>query len=115
MASNSKTKPAVKSPTIYDVAAKAGVSKSLVSLVVSGDVGVSEEKRRAVLQAITELRYRPSKFAQQLAGGRTKTIGVIITDYKNLSFIGFLRGLREVADDAGFQVIISDLHNSPNF
>ncbi len=108
-------KPALKPPTIYDVAAEAGVSKSLVSLVLSGDIGVSEGKRAAVLKAIDKLGYRPSKFAQQLAGGRTKTIGAIITDYRNLSFIGFLRGLREVADDAGFQVIVSDLHNSPNF
>ena len=108
-------KPTLKPPTIYDVAAEAGVSKSLVSLVLSGDIGVSEGKRAAVLKAIDKLGYRPSKFAQQLAGGRTKTIGAIITDYRNLSFIGFLRGLREVADDAGFQVIVSDLHNSPNF
>lgn len=115
MPTNSSPNSAPKSPTIYDVAAKAGVSKSLVSLVVSGDIGVSDEKRKIVMSAIKELGYRPSKFAQQLAGGRTKTIGAIITDYKNLSFIGFLRGLREVADDAGFQVIISDLHNSPNF
>lgn len=108
-------KPALKPPTIYDVAAEARVSKSLVSLVLSGDIGVSEGKRAAVLKAIDKLGYRPSKFAQQLAGGRTKTIGAIITDYRNLSFIGFLRGLREVADDAGFLVIVSDLHNSPNF
>lgn len=104
-----------KAPTIYDVAAKAGVSKSLVSLVLSESEGVSPAKRKAVLAAINKLGYRPSRAAQNLAGGRTKTIGAIITDYKNLSYIGFLRGLREVADEAGFQVIISDLHNSPHF
>jgi DNA-binding LacI/PurR family transcriptional regulator len=115
MPNSAEAKIAKKSPTIYDVATLAGVSKSLVSLVLSGDSGVSEPKRKAVVEAIKKLEYRPSKFAQQLAGGRTKTIGVIITDYRNLSFIGFLRGIREVADDAGFQVIVSDLHNSPNF
>ena len=113
---NKPSRPiATKAPTIYDVAAKAGVSKSLVSLVLSGDSGVSDAKRKLVVAAIKDLGYRPSKFAQHLAGGSTKTIGAIITDYKNLSFIGFLRGIREVADDAGFQVIVSDLHNSPNF
>lgn len=107
-------KPA-KAPTIYDVAAEAGVSKSLVSLVLGGTNGVSAEKRDAVLAAIEKLEYRPSRSAQHLAGGRTKTIGAIITDYKNLSYIGFLRGLREVADEAGFQVVVSDMHNSPHF
>lgn len=105
----------VKNPTIYDVAAEAGVSKSLVSLVLGGGDGVSAEKHEAVMAAIEKLGYRPSRSAQHLAGGRTKTIGAIITDYKNLSYIGFLRGLREVADEAGFQVIISDMHNSPHF
>lgn len=107
--------PNGKAPTIYDVAAEAGVSKSLVSLVLGGTAGVSAEKRDAVLAAIEKLEYRPSRSAQGLAGGRTKTIGAIITDYKNLSYIGFLRGLREVADEAGFQVVVSDMHNSPHF
>lgn len=115
VAVKSVAKKRLKTPTIYDVAEKAGVSKSLVSLVLSGSEGVSQAKRKAVLLAIEKLGYRPSRSAQSLAGGRTKTIGAIITDYKNLSYIGFLRGLREVADEAGFQVTISDLHNSPHF
>jgi DNA-binding LacI/PurR family transcriptional regulator len=105
----------VKPPTIYDVAAKAGVSKSLVSLVLRGETSVSEARREAVLKAIDELGYRPSRFAQQLASSRSRSIGVVITDYKNLSFLGLLKGLREVFDDAGYQVIVSDLHRSPNF
>lgn len=99
-----------KTPTIYDVAEKAGVSKSLVSLVLKGGEGVSADKRAAVHRAITKLGYKPSKVAQRLAGVRTRTIGVLITDYKNVSYVGFLRGLREVFDDAGFQVFVSDTH-----
>jgi DNA-binding LacI/PurR family transcriptional regulator len=104
-----------KQPTIYDVAVAAGVSKSLVSLVLNDRGNVSVAKKDAVLQAIDELGYRPSRFAQQLASSKTRSIGVVITDYKNLSYIGFLKGLREIFDDAGYQVIISDLHRSPNF
>lgn len=104
-----------KQPTIYDVAVAAGVSKSLVSLVLNGGGNVSAAKKEAVLKAIEGLGYRPSRFAQQLASNKTRSIGVVITDYKNLSYIGFLKGLREIFDDAGYQVIISDLHRSPNF
>lgn len=107
--------PPLKPPTIYDVAVTAGVSKSLVSLVLNGGGSVSAGKKQAVLKAIDDLGYRPSRFAQQLASNRTRSIGVVITDYKNLSYIGFLKGLREIFDDAGYQVIISDLHRSPNF
>ena len=46
-------------PTIRTVAARAGVSKSLVSLVLQNSTRVSAEKRRAVLKAVAELGYRP--------------------------------------------------------
>lgn len=108
-------KPPAKTPTIYDVAEKAGVSKSLVSLVLGGKSGVSEANKAAVLKAIKQLGYRPSRSAQMLASAKTNTIGVVITDYSNLSFIGVLKGLREIFDEAGYQVIVSDLHRSPNF
>ncbi len=109
--STERAKPA----TIYDVAQRAGVSKSTVSLVIRGESNVSPEKKAAVEVAIDQLDYRPSRFAQQLASHKTRSIGVVITDYKNLSYLGFLKGLREILDDAGYQVIISDLHRSPNF
>lgn len=104
-----------KAPTIYDVAEKAGVSKSLVSLVLGGKPGVSEANKSAVLKAIKQLGYRPSRSAQMLASTKTKTIGVVITDYTNLSFIGVLKGLREVFDEAGYQILVSDLHRNPHF
>jgi DNA-binding LacI/PurR family transcriptional regulator len=107
--------PPAKPATIYDVADRAGVSKSLVSLVLRGATNVSPARRELVEKAIKELGYRPSRFAQQLASSNSRSIGVVITDYKNLSYLSFLKGLREIFDDAGYQVIISDLHRSQNF
>ena len=46
-------------PTITDVAKKAGVSKSLVSLVMRGERHVSAVRREAVQKAVAELGYRP--------------------------------------------------------
>ena len=52
------TRPPV--PTIHTVAERAGVSKSLVSLVLRGSPKVSPDRRAAVQRAIAELGYRPN-------------------------------------------------------
>lgn len=95
-------------PTIYDVAERAGVSKSLVSLVLTGSTSVSDQRRAAVLQAIDELGYLPSSAASSLAGTRTRTIGLAIEHFANLWFVELLRGAREVLEPEGYQVIVGD-------
>lgn len=97
-----------KSPTIYDVAERAGVSKSLVSLVLTGSTRVSEERREAVLAAVRELNYTPSRLAAGLAGTRTRNVGVVIDDFTNLWFAPALAGIREALKAGGYSISISD-------
>ncbi|WP_413250097.1 LacI family DNA-binding transcriptional regulator [Sinomonas flava] len=96
-------------PTIYDVAQRAGVSKSLVSLVLRGSPHVSEARREAVEAAIEELGYRPSRAAAALASQRTRTVGVLIDDFHNPWFVELLAGLRSVLDPAGYSASVADL------
>ena len=95
-------------PTIYDVAERAGVSKSLVSLVLRGSDQVSEQRRDAVLNAIAELDYRPSHAATMLASARTRTIEVLIDDYRNTSFVGLVRGIRDSVADADYYDTVTE-------
>lgn len=95
-------------PTIYDVADLAGVSKSLVSLVLRGSANVSPARRDAVLTAIRELGYRPSQAATVLASRRTQAIQVVIDDYRNLWFVDLLDGLRQAFDGRGYRVSVID-------
>ena len=83
-------------PTIRTVAARAGVSKSLVSLVLQNSPRVSNEKRQAVLRAVAELGYRPDPVARSLAERRTRTIGVILDDLSSPWWTDILDGLRLV-------------------
>ncbi len=99
-----------KRPTIYDVAALAGVSKSLVSLVLRDSPQVSPARREAVLKAIQILNYEPNVAASNLAGKSSGLIGVVIDDYSNTWFIQTLKGLREIFDEAGYHLAVSDLH-----
>lgn len=63
--------------TIWDVAARAGVSKSTVSLVINGSPMVKAETREKVLEAIEELRYVPNNNARNLQRKHNNSIGII--------------------------------------
>jgi len=99
----------VSRPTIYDVAAAAGVSKSLVSLVLRGSPRVSEASRARVQQAIDDLGYRPSRAASALASDRTQAVGLLIDDYANPWFIDLARGLHEVLGPEGYRLSVVDV------
>ncbi|WP_457973085.1 LacI family DNA-binding transcriptional regulator [Arthrobacter sp. D1-17] len=101
--------PGSTRPTIYDVAKRAGVSKSLVSLVLRGSPNVSGARRKAVQAAIDELGYRPSRAASALAAHRTRSIGLLIDDFHNPWFVEALRGVRSVLDSSGWNVTVADL------
>lgn len=62
---------------LADVARLAGVSPITASRVVNGGQSVSDETRARVLQAIETLGYRGNSAARALAGGRSRTIGVV--------------------------------------
>lgn len=102
------TRPRTPRPTIYDVAREAGVSKSLVSLVLNDSDLVSAAKRDAVREAIERLGYRPSRAAASLAADRTQTVGLVIDDFQNPWFVELLRGLRTVMDPRGFHVAVRE-------
>ncbi|WP_030165915.1 LacI family DNA-binding transcriptional regulator [Streptomyces sp. NRRL S-813] len=98
----------MRPPTIRDVAARAGVSKSLVSLVLRGSESVRPEKRRAVLAAIEELGYRPNAAARSLSERRTRTVGVLLNDLRNPWFVELLDGLNARLHDSGLHVLLAD-------
>lgn len=62
-----------------DVAARAGVSRSLVSTVFRGTPGASPETRARILAAADELGYRVDRRASLLRSRRTNVIGILVT------------------------------------
>jgi DNA-binding LacI/PurR family transcriptional regulator len=96
----------VRSPTIIDVAARAGVSKSSVSRVLGGSALVSEEARAAVLRAMEELSYRPNAAARTLVRRQSHSIGVLVSELHNPFFTMVLDGIDAVAEEHGYTSLI---------
>lgn len=91
--------------TMADVAREAEVSRATVSRVLSGSVDVARERRDRVLAAINELGYVPSSGAQQLAAGRTRSVGLLIRDSRNPTY-GLLHAeVQKWAEEAGLEII----------
>ena len=92
--------------SINDVAKRAHVAKSTVSLVVNNSGYVSEETRKKVEKAIEELNYQPSQLGRNLSNNRTDLIGVIIPDIAHPFFGTFVKYVEEALYKRGYKTVI---------
>lgn len=79
--------------TIKDVAACAGVSKTLVSRYINGQGGVSAESGALIAAAIEKLNYRPNRLARSLVQRRTYCVGVSVDDLSSVFIVPLIAGL----------------------
>jgi LacI family transcriptional regulator len=114
-----------ETPTVYEVAALAGVSTASVSRVLAGNDRVRPETRTKVMAAVAELGYVPSGAAQNLANRRTGVLGLCFPDLVGDQDIvnsdasdamywydEVIRGMERAARRSGFAVLIAASHES---
>src|SRR5918997_2377434 len=99
--------------TSVDVARRAGVSQSTVSLVFSGKAPgrISARTEAAVRAAADALGYRPNAAARALKTGAARTVALVVPDITNPFFGGLLRGAQTAARAAGYAVALIDTDN----
>jgi DNA-binding LacI/PurR family transcriptional regulator len=100
-------------PTIHDVAALSGVSKSTVSNVMRGAGGASAQTRERVLAAVEELGYRPNAAARNLVQRRTNLIGVIVWDLANAFDAELVKRIEHHASARGQTTIVCNTAGRP--
>jgi DNA-binding LacI/PurR family transcriptional regulator len=99
-------------PTITDVAARAGVSKGLVSFVLNDRPGASPETRERVMQAAQELGWKPSVRARSLSVARSFALGLVIDRDPDIVrgdpfFPAFIAGVEMELAPAGQALVLS--------
>lgn len=99
------------SPTISDVAERAGVSIATVSRVINGKTPVVPETADRVRLAIDELQFIPRPAARTLASRKTNTIGLVFSEIRGAFFPQLLKGVESQLHEAGYELLVYSTHS----
>ena len=97
---------AERRPTLADVAAAAGVSTALVSIVMREAPGASAETRSRVLAVAQTLGYHPDSRARLLRSGRSRLLGVVF-GVQHAFHGDLVTGLYTAAEQIGYELTLS--------
>src|ERR1700739_863169 len=93
---------------LEEVARRAGVSTATVSRVLNNANLVKGATRSRVMKAIEELKYHPNLHARSLAGGKSRSIGVIVSNIENPFFLDVYKAVEVGAHAAGYELIMAN-------
>jgi LacI family transcriptional regulator len=98
--------------TSNDIAAKAGISRTTVSLVLNNVAGarISEATRAKILQIAKELDYKPNQLARGLKTNRSRTIAFMLPSISNPFYPYVAQGIEDVALAHGYTVFICNTY-----
>ncbi|WAZ24991.1 LacI family transcriptional regulator [Streptomyces cinnabarinus] len=100
------------SPTLEEVAARAGVGRGTVSRVINNAAGVKDSTRRTVQRAIAELGYVPNLAARSLAGRRADAVALAMTErdwrlFGEPFFSEIVRSVGDALADTSVQLLLT--------
>ncbi len=98
----------LKKTSLKDIAEAAGVSPALVSFVLNGkkkEYRVGEQTAQRILKVAEEMNYQPNLAAKSLRSGKTKTIGLVVSDISNPFFSQMARVLEDEAAKRGYTML----------
>jgi LacI family transcriptional regulator, galactose operon repressor len=102
-----------KRPTIVDVARRAGVSKSTVSLVLQSSPLVKQATREEVARSIAALGYIYNRAAANLRSAETGLVGLVINDLRNPFFTEFAASAQMTFAGRGYATVIANTDEDP--
>lgn len=99
-------------PTIRDVAERAGLSITAVSLVLNGKPNnIPAATQSRILDAADELKYVPNQVARAMVTKEMNAIGLLIPDISNVFFAVLAKSVEQEAKRSDFRTLLCDLDN----
>ena len=102
-----------RKPTLFEVAARAGVSEITASRALRGSNMVTPETLQKVQEAAASLGYLRNRLAGALAGGPSNQVGVVLPSRSNIVFPEVLKGLEDRLEHAGFHPVLGISNYDP--
>lgn len=93
---------------LEDVAKRARVASATVSRVLNGHPGVKSSTRTRVLRAAEELKYNPNLHARNLAGRRSRVLGIVMANLYNPFFADIYHAIETNARQCGYEVLLAN-------
>lgn len=93
---------------LEQVARRAKVSTATVSRVLNNASVVKPSTRTRVEKAIEELKYHPNLHARNLAGGKSRSLGVIASNMENPFFFDIYKTIESDAHARGYEVVVAN-------
>jgi len=98
--------------TIKDIARELGVSPSTVSRAMKDHPDISPETKKQVNELVEKLKYRPNTVALSLRSRKTNIIALVVPEIVHHFFSSVISGIEEVAQEAGYHVMIFQSNES---
>jgi DNA-binding LacI/PurR family transcriptional regulator len=91
---------------ITQVAQRANVSPATVSRVTNGRSTVARHLAKRVWKAIEELGYTPNPQARALVSGRSRVLGLLVSEITNPFFPELMQSFEDLAGERDFEVMV---------
>lgn len=98
--------------TIHDIAKKLNITASTVSRALKDHPRISDETKKAVQRVAEKLNYQANHIAAALRKGKSNTLGIIVPTTDRSFFASVIRGIEEIANRAGYNVMICQTYDS---
>lgn len=100
--------------TIEDISRQTGLSRGTVSRALNDRPDISEQTKRRVLDACSQLNYVPSHAARSLATGRRFAVAVLVADLRSMYAATFVRGALGLARKQRYAVHVLEIDDGPD-